>query len=444
MSQHLESLKKIYEEYNLKSLKDNSLYTIKKLPLSSTEIQFIENDMKCLFKKIKSLFEREHKIFKINESLKDVDETVFNYHLVEKYLSLNQAEKKKYLDLLKLIDDSHLEDLKNYIESKKEYNHISKKNQKDKQYISSMFKIDNTPSILPEIAKTISILDKKQATFVFSSEWQKAKKIFQAIYIGKESFLSRQEIKAVLSNEQKIFSPQSDLFDSILHFSESENLKAYLNVKKEHINILNKNKMEKTNISSICQLKDLPKLSEIIKSAYILEKENVFSVFYKKHRLANKIFKKIYVGKKGAYSKFNILKNLYDYLNNLPMNEKKEMTFKKQKDDLYGTLQKAIEEQNNSASHVLKELYDYLENRSANEKREAELKEIKDSLYEKIANQTEIENIDSLLNNTDISQIAQALKVLNPEFIENWLNQPDSLIQYKKLMEDKKELLRSS
>ena len=445
-SEELKPLKDIYLKYNLKSLKDNPLYKIKELPPAHNKIQSIENDMKGLLEKIKSFFEEEREILKINNSLKTIDKTVFNHDLIKDWLSLDEKKRKKHLDLLCIIFNVSLEDLENYIESKEQYIEISETNEKHKQKISSVCRLENPPE-LSEIKKASSILEKNQITDIFSSEWQKVKKFFKNIYIGEIELLSHQEIKSVLNNEQEIFSRSNHWIGIINHYAESEDLKKYLKIKQKYRQIEKTNKEHKQKISSVCRLENLPDKMEISRAVFNLKDSGLFSVFQNKYRKANKVFKQVYIGKKGEYSKHSILENLYNYLNNLPAKEKQEKEYKKQIEDLHKQLQKSIAETNNSACDTLKNLYDYLKNLDDNKNKEENRKKEKNVFYKKIYNQTKLENLDDVLNTTEKNitlQMAQDSKSLESEFKKDWLNQPNFIIQYKNLIEKKEKLIEES
>ncbi|MDE0118622.1 MAG: AAA domain-containing protein, partial [Bdellovibrionales bacterium] len=261
--------------------------------------------------------------------------------------------------------------LKSYIKSKEEYIRTASANTEDKKYISSFCNLENTPE-LSTIKETSLALEKEHISDVFSEEWQKAKKIFKNLYIGQEKLISLQEIKTVLNNKEEIFLKNDNtLIDNIIYSANSEDLKSYVKSKTKHIKTSRINAEHKKRISSVCKLENLPELSIIEKTAQTLKKGNIFSIFSSENRKAHKIFRQIYIGKRGLYSKHNILTQLCYYLKSRSTDEQREIEYKKQTDVFYKKLQNIIGDvkQNNSASDILNKLYQYLESRPANEQR---------------------------------------------------------------------------
>ena len=444
----LSDIKSLYPQ-GLSSLKENPLRKIKKLPYISDDFYSIEQKISSFYEETKSLLKEKESILKVNNSLKNMDEAIFNHPLIKEWIALDKEKEhivRYYLNLLRIAFYTDLKDLKIYFQSEKEYNKIKNTNISQEQSISSICKLENLPD-LPCIKNTSLILERESISCVFSEEWQRAKQIFQNLYIGQEKIISIKEIKIVLHNEQKIFlESNNSLIQKIIKYTDSENLKTYIKEKKKYIEVKRRNEEYENRISSVCKMENLPEIFLIEKASQALEKSNIFFIFLPEYRKAQKIFTQIYIGKKNLYSKHSILKQLCSYLKSKPFDKQREAECKKQTDDLYQTLQNVISAETTkyTASVILNELYGYLERRPINKQREVECKKQTDDLYQTLYNKVQIENLDTVLAETTdniILKMAEDSKLFSSEFKDSWLNNPDSLIQYNNLIIKERALI---
>ena len=202
IKKRIESLKRLKDvcvKKNLKILKKNPLYRIKKLPFGYENLCFVQDKIRSFPEdsKVKSLLKDEEDILKDNEYLKKTDDSLFSHILVKKWCDIkNKQEKENYLECLKVIFNSDPDNLKNcvkYIEKRKEYEEISKQNNMQKNNIEKFFRLNSSSD--PEFIKKAGLILKRKNIFsFFSSEYRMARTLFKKIYIGKQQNFSRSSL----------------------------------------------------------------------------------------------------------------------------------------------------------------------------------------------------------------------------------------------------------
>ena len=338
--QSLESIKDICLENNVKTLKENPIHLIKKLPIDYIGLQSVIGKLKSFCDQFELLIKKEQNILETNKGLKDKNENFFEQPLVKKWCDLEEKnqkqEKEKLLRLLKVV-----------------FNSDSKK--------------------LLEIIKKIESL--------------------QSLAIEKE------EQPQIFNDEIK-------------------------KVKKEHDEICKKNKEHKEKVK-LCFNLDRQLSSDSIKKAeQIYKKGNIFSFFFREYREATELLKSIWKQKfPGDF--LVMLPYLYSYLEDESGDRKKEQ-------ELKNTINQFEEE----LRKIIKQLQEFIES----------LEQITNDLCKKIEIQTNIENVRETLEEWDFEELKRIIKdsnELSSELKQGWLNQPDSLISYKKFLKEEKELIES-
>ena len=241
----LNGIKKIYQENNLKSLKENPFYRIKKLPFSHDKFHIFKNKIDSLYERIKSLLEKEQEILNLNKNLEGVDESFFDHPLIKKWFNLDKGKRENYLEILKIIFLTDSEKLKQIFKAKKEYHKLLEENKLHKNNMK-YFKLHNHPD-LNLIKDASEILRKKTIFSFFSHKHWKAKKLLKGVYFGKEkrdpaSLLENyyKYLKNYPTNEkrkQELKKIMDDLFEKIKAKTYIQNPESIL-LKENYNNIL--------------------------------------------------------------------------------------------------------------------------------------------------------------------------------------------------------------
>ena len=248
IKKHIKSLSKIkniYQENNLKSLKDSPFCRIKSLPFSYDRFHDFKNKIDSLYERIKSLVEEEKKILNLNKSLAGVSESLFAHPLIKKWFNLNKGKKENYFEILKIIFLTDSEKLKQIFKARKECNELAEEN---RLYRNNMrhFKLHNHPD-LNLVKEATKILKRKTIFFFFSYKYWKAKKLLKDVYFGKEKW----EPASLLENyykylknyplnkkrEQELKNNMDELFNEITNKTYIQNPESIL-IKENYGDIL--------------------------------------------------------------------------------------------------------------------------------------------------------------------------------------------------------------
>ena len=443
----LQEIKNLYPQ-NIHTLKDNLFLKIKILPDKYDDLKCIKKKISDFYNKTTVLLEKKKEIFKTNNSLINLDTEFFNHFLIKKYFSLStDSRKEDYVNLLHIIFKSRLESLKIYINQKREYYDIKSKNEKDREEIYSLFKMDYLPNLSKLQREKFILKNVNDVSFVFSKTWQEAKMFFQAI-CKKENLSSIEEIRCVLNNEQKIFSKKHNriLTQDIVRYSESNNLKEYVQKKEEYIKISKEMDQERENIKSIFKLEIISEQTPIERITKIFQEEHIFSIFSPEYWQAMRVFKQIRTGKKVRYSKYNILEQLWKYLKSRSVKEQNLIELKKEIDNIQESLQKICTKQELTLHNALEKLIYYLNNHIEGKIKEEEIKNKMENLQNTICSQIKTLPLNDVLDKEKdeiIFQMMEHSKSLDVKFKENWLNHPISLIHYRDLKHEEECLLKN-
>ena len=182
----LDKIKKVYQDNNLKSLKDSPFCKIKKLPFSYGRFHDFKNKMDSLYERIKSLVEEEKRILNLNKGLADVSESLFDHPLIKRWFDLDKTNKEIYLEILKIIFLTDPEKLNQFFKVKKEYNELAEKNKRHENNMRD-FKLHDHPD-LSLIKKHSEILKKKSIFLFFSYSYWKAIRFLKSVYSGNKKY----------------------------------------------------------------------------------------------------------------------------------------------------------------------------------------------------------------------------------------------------------------